>query len=139
MEGTQVKVLGRAPEEILADPARIEALLTSLVERLAMRLLGDPLLYEVPLEIEKLGAEPFEDEGGVTGIAVLSTSHISIHTWPLRGDFVMDVYSCRSFEPDEVRRALFCKLAAYAVQLTDLSYALRRQPSVVETRAPIRP
>ena len=131
MHGTQVKVLGRAPEAVLADPNRIETLLRALVDKLGMRLLGAPHMYEVPLEIEKLGVEPFEDEGGVTGIAVLSTSHISVHTWPLQREFVMDVYSCRPFDPDDVRRALLSDLSASDLQLTDLSFALRRTPAAV--------
>ena len=48
----------------------------------------------------------FGDEGGVTGICVLSTSHCSIHTWPLRPFFVMDVYSCRDFDPADRLAAL---------------------------------
>ena len=53
--------------------------------------------------MEKMNVEPFEDEGGVTGIGVLSTSHCAVHTWPLRSFFVMDVYSCRDFDVDIVR------------------------------------
>lgn len=31
---------------------------------------------------------------GVTGVAVLSESHISIHTWPELGYAAMDVFTC---------------------------------------------
>jgi hypothetical protein len=75
----------------------------------------------------KLGVEPFEDEGGVTGVCVLSTSHCSIHTWPLRPFFVMDVYSCRDFEPALIEQHVARTLGAYDVQITDVSFALEYQ------------
>jgi S-adenosylmethionine/arginine decarboxylase-like enzyme len=99
-------------------------MLRELVDLLGMRLLGAPHLYEVETEIAKLGVEPFEDEGGVTGICVLSTSHCSIHTWPLRPFFVMDVYSCRDFDAALVEQHLAKSLGAYDVQITDVSFAL---------------
>ena len=60
----------------------------------------------------------------MTGVCVLSTSHCTIHTWPLRPFFVMDVYSCRDFEPADVEKHLANKLGAFDLQLTDVSFAL---------------
>jgi S-adenosylmethionine/arginine decarboxylase-like enzyme len=123
-QGRHVKVLGRGASALLGSAESVETMLRELVELLGMRLLGAPHLYEVETEIAKLGVEPFEDEGGVTGICVLSTSHCSIHTWPLRPYFVMDVYSCRDFEPALVEQHLAKSLGAYDVQVTDVSFAL---------------
>jgi S-adenosylmethionine/arginine decarboxylase-like enzyme len=123
-EGRHIKVLGRGQSSLLGNAGSVEAMLRGLVDLLGMRLLGAPHLYEVETEIAKLGVEPFEDEGGVTGICVLSTSHCSIHTWPLRPYFVMDVYSCRDFEPALVEQHLARSLGAYDLQVTDLSFAL---------------
>jgi S-adenosylmethionine decarboxylase len=125
--GRHIKVLGRGAPELLADAKLVETMLGQLVDLLGMRLLGQPHLYEVEAEIAKLGVEPFEDEGGVTGVCVLSTSHCAIHTWPLRPFFVMDVFSCRDFEPALVEQHLARKLGAYDVQVTDLSFALEYQ------------
>ena len=36
----------------------------------------------------------FELNGGVSGVAVLAESHISIHTWPENGMAVCDVFTC---------------------------------------------
>ena len=108
----------------MGDAKTVEAMLVDLVDVLGMRLLGEPHMYEVEAEISKLGKEPFEDEGGVTGVCVLSTSHCSIHTWPLRPFFVMDVYSCRDFDSAEVERFLTARLGAYDLQITDVSAAL---------------
>lgn len=122
--GRHIKVLGRGNPKLLGDAATVRTMLTELVGTLGMRMLGDAHMYEVETEIAKLGVEPFEDEGGVTGVCVLSTSHCSIHTWPLRPFFVMDVYSCRDFDGVEVERHLRAALGAYDLQVTDVSAAL---------------
>jgi S-adenosylmethionine decarboxylase len=45
----------------------------------------------------------FTPNGGVTGIALLSESHISIHTWPEFCFAAIDIYMCGSAD---VSRAL---------------------------------
>jgi S-adenosylmethionine decarboxylase len=122
--GRHVKVLGRGAPDLLGNAKVVESALRELIGILGMRMLGEPHLYEVETEISKLGVEPFEDEGGVTGVCVLSTSHCAIHTWPLRPFFVMDVYSCRDFEPSEVEQHLAKRLGAYDLQISDLSFSL---------------
>ena len=42
----------------------------------------------------------FEPNGGVSGVAVLAESHISIHTWPEAGYAALDVFMCGSADPD---------------------------------------
>ena len=37
---------------------------------------------------------------GVSGVAVLAESHISIHTWPDAGYAALDVFMCGKAEPD---------------------------------------
>ena len=44
----------------------------------------------------------FSENGGVSGVAVLAESHISIHTWPERGYAAVDVFMCGSAEPHKV-------------------------------------
>ena len=44
----------------------------------------------------------FTAGGGVSGVAVLAESHISIHTWPERGYAAIDVFMCGSAEPHKV-------------------------------------
>jgi S-adenosylmethionine decarboxylase len=38
---------------------------------------------------------------GVSGVAVLAESHISIHTWPEIGYAALDVFMCGSADPDK--------------------------------------
>jgi len=43
---------------------------------------------------------PFEPNGGISGVAVLAESHISIHTWPENGYAALDVFMCGDADPD---------------------------------------
>lgn len=58
----------------------------------------------------------FTPNGGISGVAVLAESHISIHSWPENGYAALDVFMCgdadphktldvikAAFEPDELR------------------------------------
>jgi S-adenosylmethionine decarboxylase len=52
----------------------------------------------------------FTPNGGVSGVAVLAESHISIHTWPERDYGALDVFMCGDSAPEkavEVIRAAF--------------------------------
>jgi len=122
--GRHIKVLGRGSASRMGDAKTVETMLVDLIDILGMRMLDKAHMYEVETEISKLGVEPFEDEGGVTGVCVLSTSHCSIHTWPLRPFFVMDVYSCRDFDGAAVEKFLTERLGAYDLQVTDVSASL---------------
>ena len=39
---------------------------------------------------------------GVTAIAMLAESHISIHTWPEKGSAVCDIFTCGEYTKPEV-------------------------------------
>jgi S-adenosylmethionine decarboxylase len=42
----------------------------------------------------------FEPNGGVSGVAVLAESHISIHSWPEASYAALDVFMCGNANPD---------------------------------------
>ena len=42
----------------------------------------------------------FGEGAGVSGVAVLSESHISVHTWPEREYAAFDIFMCGNAEPD---------------------------------------
>ncbi len=42
----------------------------------------------------------FEPSGGVSGVAVLAESHISIHSWPEHGYAALDVFMCGETHPE---------------------------------------
>ncbi|MEW5705044.1 MAG: adenosylmethionine decarboxylase [Pseudomonadota bacterium] len=41
----------------------------------------------------------FTSSGGISGVAVLAESHISIHTWPERGYAALDIFMCGACDP----------------------------------------
>lgn len=43
----------------------------------------------------------FGENAGVTGVALLAESHISIHTWPETGFAALDVFMCGDCNPHE--------------------------------------
>lgn len=42
----------------------------------------------------------FGESAGVTGVAILAESHISIHTWPETGYAAIDVFMCGNCDPE---------------------------------------
>ncbi len=66
-----------------------------LVKELRMEKLGEPVIREVQVRPELLSTD--EDEGGVSIIMPITTSHIAIHTWPARRALMLDVFSCCPF------------------------------------------
>lgn len=93
----------RCDSKALSDVKLLESLVVGIIHAAGMRLLSPIQIYEVPLQIENLGKEPFEDEGGVTAFGILSTSHVAIHTWPLQEYFKLNVYSCKNFDQKLIR------------------------------------
>jgi S-adenosylmethionine decarboxylase len=72
--------------EHLDDIDHIEATLRHCVEAARATLLHIHLHHFQP--------------NGVSGVAVLAESHISIHTWPEAGYAALDVFMCGSANPD---------------------------------------
>lgn len=51
-------------------------------------------------EVLHIHVHSFQENGGVSGVAVLAESHISIHTWPEIGFAAFDVFMCGRCEPE---------------------------------------
>ncbi len=43
----------------------------------------------------------FTGEGGITGVALLAESHMSVHSWPERNYAAFDVFMCGKAEPEK--------------------------------------
>ena len=83
--------------EGLDDRDRIEQAMID-----AVKAAGSTLLH---IHLHK-----FSDGGGISGVAVLAESHISVHTWPERKYAAFDVFMCGDAEP---RKALAVFKAAF--------------------------
>jgi S-adenosylmethionine/arginine decarboxylase-like enzyme len=132
-EVEHLKVLGVGDPKLLGDVEFVRKFIEDMVDRVGMQPLGSPVLHDVPIDIEKLGREPFEDEGGVTGQILghvtLSTSHvfmfIGLHTWPVRAEFSMDVFSCRPYDRAEIEAFIADTLRVQKLQSRDLTFACK--------------
>lgn len=82
--------------ERLDDQDHIEATLRRIVEKAKATLLHIHL-------------HRFTPNGGISGVAVLAESHISVHTWPERSYAAFDVFMCGDAVPhvaiEELREA----------------------------------
>jgi S-adenosylmethionine decarboxylase len=61
----------------------------------------------------------FTPNGGVSGVAVLAESHISIHTWPERDYAALDVFMCGDALPHRTIPVLKRAFAPESVQIGD--------------------
>jgi S-adenosylmethionine decarboxylase len=61
----------------------------------------------------------FSENGGVSGVAVLAESHISVHTWPERGYAAVDLFMCGSAEPHKAIVVLRKYFAPGHVQIAE--------------------
>jgi S-adenosylmethionine decarboxylase len=61
----------------------------------------------------------FTPNGGVSGVAVLAESHISIHTWPETGYAALDVFMCGDAEPQKTIAVLKRAFRPDQIQLGD--------------------
>ena len=61
----------------------------------------------------------FSPSGGVSGIAVIKESHISIHTWPEFEYAALDVFTCGTVDPHMAVPVLREAFAPDRIQLTE--------------------
>ena len=73
----------------LNDKGLVMQCLQELPEKLGMGILMGPQIVLAPGNNKK-------DPGGWTGFVIIAESHISIHTFPLRGFVSIDVYTCKN-------------------------------------------
>lgn len=64
----------------------------------------------------------FTPNGGISGVAVLAESHISVHTWPERNFAAFDIFMCGDAEPE---RAIPVLQQAFRPQNINVSEHLR--------------
>lgn len=102
--GVHVTIDGFVSAAEVFVESNLKQLFLEIVKALDMTILVGPNFIEVPTEPEVLARSQstgiFEDEGGITGMCVISKSHISIHCWPLQEFFSMDIFSCGDYDPE---------------------------------------
>ncbi|HEX7174068.1 MAG TPA: S-adenosylmethionine decarboxylase [Pyrinomonadaceae bacterium] len=98
----------------LRDPERVRAVLERAVAELDLRVVGDVALHKFP------GA------GGVTGLMLLTESHLACHTYPEFEVATFNLYCCRT-------RPRW----AWEERLTEMLGAARVSVRVIERRVEV--
>jgi len=71
------------PPEGLRDLAVLRTLFLALIDDLELHTVGEILWHQFP------------NTGGITGLALLSESHLTCHTFPEHGSICLNLFSCR--------------------------------------------
>lgn len=61
----------------------------------------------------------FTPNGGISGVAVLAESHISVHTWPERDYAAFDVFMCGDAQPQRAVAILERAFAPTQIQVSE--------------------
>ena len=69
--------------ETLRDVGAVRALLENVLLRLELKVVGEGAWHA------------FGGEGGVTGVYLLTESHLAVHTYPEHGTATLNLYCCR--------------------------------------------
>jgi S-adenosylmethionine decarboxylase len=64
--------------------------------------------------------QPFEPQG-VSGVVVISESHLSIHTWPENGYAAVDFYTCGQGDPYAAHEVLKQGLRALTFEVVEVA------------------
>ena len=96
--GRHLIIDGYVKDAKVFEEGKLMCLFYDLAKSLDMTIIHGPVFKEVELDPSKLTSDVFKDEGGITGFAVISTSHMAIHCWPLRKFFSLCVFSCKEFD-----------------------------------------
>jgi S-adenosylmethionine decarboxylase len=99
-----VDATGCAPDA-LRDLSRLRALLERVIADLSLKPVGEPMWHKFP------------GEGGVTGLVLLSESHLACHTYPEFGVATFNLYCCRERPDWSWRNELCAELGASEVHV----------------------
>ncbi len=69
-----------APFDVLDDQVGIEEALVETVREMGAKVLG--------VHVHRLAPQ------GISGVVVISESHLTIHTWPELGEAAVDLFTC---------------------------------------------
>lgn len=98
----------------LQDLPALYELLDTLPGRINMTKIMPPIVTRY------VGVSP--EDWGISGFVMIAESHISVHTFPERGEVAIDVFSCKEFDP-----ILTCDILKEQFGLTELETCVLRR------------
>ncbi|WP_017328029.1 adenosylmethionine decarboxylase [Synechococcus sp. PCC 7336] len=73
---------------------------------------------------------------GITAIALLAESHLSVHTWPEEGYVAIDAFTCgTSAQPDAACQYLICAFKASSHSYQSIARHIRATPTAATAAA----
>ena len=119
---------GPAKDHFITHNNQVYAGKHLIVDFWGARELDNPVLMEQTLRtcVEKAGAtllhihlHRFSPSGGLSGVAVLAESHISVHTWPENGFAAFDIFMCGNTRPELAMKELKQTFAPETVSVVE--------------------
>ncbi len=68
----------------------------------------------------------FTPTGGISGVAVLAESHISVHTWPEKNYAAFDVFMCGNAEPEKTIAIFKQAFCSDRIDVTEIRRGIER-------------
>lgn len=90
--------LGGCPREGLEDVGKVFSLLSNLPEKTDFPKGGEPNVFKYKGEGEAAW--------GVSGVILSGDSHLSLHTFPEKGDVFINIFSSRQLNAELIEREL---------------------------------
>jgi S-adenosylmethionine decarboxylase len=109
---------------LLSDLGHLQETCAQLVDALWLRVIGEPHWHQFP------AADGSDGPGGVTGLYLLSESHLACHTFPEEGRATFNLYCCRRRPAWDWQDFLARRLGAVHV----LARSVARGPVANDTR-----
>ena len=114
--------LWECKEEWIDDPAKVEETLVKAAEKSGAEIIGS-MFHE------------FEPQG-VSGVVVISESHLTIHTWPEHAYAAIDIFTCgEHVDPWEALEVLAKEFGAEETHVMEISRGMavkKRKPQKAE-------
>ena len=79
-----------ARKEKLQDIALISDLLDNFPDKMQMTKIMPPYVF-------KYDGGEIKEDWGISGVVLIAESHIALHTFPEKGFFTLDIFSCKEF------------------------------------------
>lgn len=86
-----------------------------LNNEMEIKRIAEAAVHQIGAEIVRECIHNFEPIG-ITYFAIISTSHISIHTWPENGYAAIDVFSCSEMVVKSLTEQLKCAFSASSMK-----------------------
>ena len=124
---------------ILNSPDSLCDLFDKLVAALDMTYLQRPTAMRVTQDASCVDTS--DDDGGWSVICQITTSHIALHTWPLRNAIMMDVFSCHDFDVEKAKAIIWEHLGITEANVQNIERIDPRQGPIraLENAPPLTP